>query len=266
VKAFNLKYRMNVANPAASRSAPRNVPGLELDLDADVGITWATGLVLSAWADQSGKGNNASPGGGSLGLTGQLEDKNFSGHASVALNGTNDFLTVDSLASTFAGTSKPLYLAIAASYTNAGSQTGNIFCLSRSSSTAPFFIYRSSLNVNVGTPSFLRRDDSAANNKNVSGTTGTVAGALVDAWSYDSSGNVGLVRNGATNLASTAEVTTACTFDRCQIGCQKLGAGAAAFFFGFKFTRLLVYSAVPSSDDQTWLTQYLLSRYGIAHA
>lgn len=269
------KSNIVTATPAASRSLsqirsvavtaspsdtflPSQLSNLVLDLDADVGITGSAGTFT--WADQSGGGNNASAGAGSLGLSTNTADSDFNAHNSVSLNGTSDSIFANAIANTFSGTSHALYAVIVAKFTLTAA-AGDVFCLSSSSSGTPFFIYRLLQSGGNGQQQSLRRDDSAANNKTVTGVNTTSGTVHLDEWRYDGSGNVNWTRDGTTSPAATAEVTTACTFSLFIIGAQKLGAGAIGTFQTMKVARVLVYSAVPTTGQQARLRSYLKTRY-----
>lgn len=231
---------------------------LVLDLNADVGITGSAGTF--AWADQSGGNNNATAGAGSLGLSTNAADSDFNAHNSVSLNGSNDFVDASAIANTFSGTTKAFYAVIVAKYT-LGAGAGDVFAWSRAASNAPFMVYRLLQSGGNGQQQSLRRDDSAANNLTVTGVNTTTNTKHLDEWRYDATGKVNWTRDGSDSPAATAEVTTACTFDRFYIGAHKLGATATGFWQQMKVARVMVYSAVPSTTDQGALRGYLKTLY-----
>lgn len=254
MKLTPFTYRMDVANPSASRSLPRDVPGLVQELDADVGVTYTLGLVLSSWADQSGNGYTATPLAGSLGLTGLLEDKFFANHASITLNGVNDSLIADALASTFSGTTKPFYIVQVIRDITLPTN-GSFWCFGRSSSGTPFDYFRT---VGAAPYRHQRRNDAGSLVAGDGGTPNTTQSHITEV-TWDGS-NTSVWIDGTLIVNNVALAGGAMTVDRFTIGSARTNAGGSQFG-NFALTRHLIYSAIPSTADQTWLRQYLKTRY-----
>ena len=79
---------------AGGAFSPADLPDLVLWLDADVGVTVATGV--SQWDDQSGLGNHATQGVGAEQPAYIASDANFNGHGSVDSDGVDDSLLLNS--------------------------------------------------------------------------------------------------------------------------------------------------------------------------
>jgi len=257
---LDFKYKMDVANPAASRVLPRDVPGLVLDLDADVGVTYTVGLVLSSWADQSGNGNNATPGAGSLGLVGLLEDASFAGHASITTNGVNDYLLANGIGGLPAGNPGTVFHLVGVDkYVTLPAAQVTQYCWSDVTITNRRIINLST--VNGPQRQLCQRTDDAGGFVQPAGSiTETAGGAHIHEYTCNGT-NITVLRDGAVTINNAAFGANQITPTRFTIGGRKLGTSAPSLLCNMSLSRLLVYNNVPSAADQTWLRAYLKDRY-----
>jgi len=82
------------ASGSSPTFSPLTIPGLMLWLRADLGVTLNSGNV-SAWADQSGQGNNATQGTGAD--QPPLVSSGIGGQASLSFNGSSQFIKTGTL-------------------------------------------------------------------------------------------------------------------------------------------------------------------------
>ena len=230
---------------------PTSISNCKLWLRADLGVTTSGGLV-TAWADQSGNGNNATDPGVGVRPALTASNSNFSNQSTVDFDGTDDFLTG---AITIGSASWAVYAVVR--YT-ANSGAANAFGIvsfvpsggANDNAANSMLIFRNAQTQLVTTVSVA--------NKSVS----TIANNTTYVFSSrcDGANNTQRVNTtDGTTVASTATVTVA----KYYLGSRWV-TSATSLPTPINIAEFIVYSSNPSSGDNTSLRSYFQARYGVA--
>ena len=228
---------------------------LALWLRADMGIT-LNGSTVSAWADQSGNGRNATQGTAANQPTYQASNANLGGQASLLFDGSTDFL-----------------LNSGALFT--GNATHSIFIVARpvTLTSTEGFACVGSTTAGTRATSTIGQIDSAGfkwwwggdDQLSPVSAGALVAGtAYVAGKTYDSASTVvfGYV-NGTQDGTATYGASTPNLSAGYAVGTYTGSAGGAS---NSEIAEMVVLSTVPSATDRGNITRYLGARYGITVA
>jgi len=89
--AAGILFAASLLAPASADTLPDS-SNLELWLNADTGVTTTSGGAVTEWADQSGKGNNATQ--TTVGDQPTLVSDAINGNAAISFNGTSSYLSI----------------------------------------------------------------------------------------------------------------------------------------------------------------------------
>ena len=233
------------APPAVAPFDPTSVSGCKLWLRADTGVT-LVGAVCSAWADQSGTGNNFTQGTDANRPT--YNATGVGGKPSLDFDGSNDHL-IGPLASTMmTATIKVIYIALNI-IAKPGSdlvQPYNEWGIFAEGGVGNWGLYLNSNNIAWYTY------DGSVDERTVAVSNGETA---VIAAKHDG-GNLILRKNAAaeSSTASGSCAAAAVTY---------IGRGYAANYANIRVAEIIVYNASVSGANDTAIRNYLMGRYGL---
>lgn len=239
--------------------SPTQISGLVLWLRSDLGITKDGGNLVSAWADQSGNGNNATAYGSPL-----WKDNHINGHSTIYLNGSTDYFLANLVATKgyFSGIDKPMSIFIVATMEKVTFDDAYNGTLASVNSSDPnganehiFRFYNYGLNMQID------RWDDAFNQK-----TGTGDGipyepityARPHLWELVFTGTtVSIYRDGgATVTAADLDVGTAALDTYFSIGVIKENAAPFYYWIG-DITEVIVYNSDLSDANRQSVELYI---------
>lgn len=240
-------FRRHIRETAARRSGahgiyggfrPTQISGLVLWLRADMGITLNGGNV-SAWADQSGNGNNATQGTAGQQPTFNAASSNFSGRPTVSGNSLDDQL----LGTVAVAENQPTTIFLAA-LANGAATSAVVFDGANDGSQ---YVYDPS-----GTHAW----------------TAFAGASLGTAYASNVKSALCVEVNGASSNVyynSTINPTTG------NMGAQNIGSGysllnsrtSLLYSLGTELAEVIIYNGLLSAADRGTVTRYLGSRYGI---
>jgi hypothetical protein len=244
-------YYINSASKSATvtvNTTPIPTTNLNLWLIGDNGVTQSGGVV-SAWADQSGNGLNASQGTSTYRPT--YVTSSMNGHAIVRFNGSNNYLNV---ASGFANFTSGVSIFVVAkpSYANwwdrfidfgTGSPTNNlVFARNGNSNTLSYETYNGSWS------------DLDATNAIPVNT------AYVLEVVQSSSGSTSIYKNGTSLSMGTVTLPTNVT--RTQNYIAKSDGGSDGYYEG-DIAEIIIYNSALSTTNRQTVETYLRTKYGL---
>lgn len=224
--------------------SPKRVPGLRVWLDADLGVTIATGV--SAWADQSGTGNNVSQ--AVPGSQPSLDSSWRNGHKAI-IGETSKWL-----AGTYAATQN---------------QPCSVYCVVEWPSTVA--AQRAAYDgIGASNRNLLATDATASNPGTLAyAGVGLVTGSVVSGpliartFFNGASSTVRFEPHGAAAVTATGNPGTQTALGL-TVGSNYLG-GVAPFNGGGKIASILVYDGTLTAAQDTAIFSYLSGRYNVIH-
>ena len=213
---------------------PAQVPGLVGWWRADLGVT-LNGSTVSAWADQSGAGNNVSQGVTGNQPTFNASDAHFNGAPSFTYNGTSSVLTAATLSPTLAGLT-----TIAAVYF---ASTANTLVMGTPSSASmgidggAWYIFRGT--VHVGSTASTGLHMLAATTTNAS-----------------SSSSYFYVDSSASPVISAANVGGSANMNSINVG------GETSFYLNGAIAEAMLFNIILPANIVGQLFRYMAGRYG----
>jgi hypothetical protein len=232
---------------------PTSLSGCVLWLRADLGVT-LNGSTVSAWADQSGNGNNASQGTAASQPTYNATTGPGGTLPGITFDGTSDMLNVNSLAAAFNGADLPFTFIVSAKMP-ADTVTRSVFSFGSSTVTTRNIRWR--VIVSGATKnSILKTDDAVVavmNNLN-SPVTDDNTWRGIQALS---SGTQAKLRNNNTMGAFAAFSNGAITLNLAAVGCS---TQAAPFqYYAGALWEVIVYNRLLSDAESTQIYNYQLA-------
>lgn len=228
---------------AAGGFQPTQLPGCVLWLRADLGVTTVSGNV-SAWADQSGQGNN------------YQQVTAIDRPAYSASGGPNSTASIN-----FTGTNSNCLTSVGNSNSYAQPFTLlMVFSCGGIVGTTDLF--------DTGNPEVLFRFSSATGFQPYAGTIPTAitisSVASATALQVDFNGASSVVYQNGSSVASSQSLgTNALPFTNSgapnTIGCNRSGTGAGAMHL----SEVVAFSNNPTATNRAALNGYLLARYGV---
>jgi hypothetical protein len=218
---------------AASDFRPTQLAGCVLWLRSDLGIT-LNGSTVSAWADQSGNGNNATQGTGANQPTYSASDAGYAGRPSLSFDGTDD-----SMSSALA-VNQPDTVVVVANGTN-GAQA-ELFDVD-SGANRQAVIDSNGLQVFAGV---------------TLAPGGNLNTKAVIAAQFHSTTSA-FFRNNSQTAVASGDAGTNNMGNLCICGYQH-----ASNFWTGKVVEFLVYNRILAPSEMSQLFAYLGARYGIA--
>lgn len=180
--------------------------------------------------------------------TASPEVRGINGNRGIYFDGTNDYLSMDSLAAAFTGTDKDIGIFMA--YRSDKASTVSIASFGRSSSSTPFMVWKQDAN-----RTFATQDDAATAKSHGLGTSDTA----VTVWGHGSNGTDAIDQiNGVSSSLYDVDVG-ARTLDRFTIGA--LGRNSYSDYFFGSIAEIIIYDA---SVNQTDILAYLTAKYRTA--
>lgn len=180
--------------------------------------------------------------------TASPEVRGINGNRGIYFDGTNDYLSMDSLAAAFTGTDKDIGIFMA--YRSDKASTVSIASFGRSSSSTPFMVWKQDVN-----RTFATQDDAATAKSHGLGTSDTA----VTVWGHGSNGTDAIDQiNGVSSSLYDVDVG-ARTLDRFTIGA--LGRNSYSDYFFGSIAEIIIYDA---SVNQTDILAYLTAKYRTA--
>jgi hypothetical protein len=231
--------RARASSRASSRGivgfSPSQIPGLKIWLDSALGIT-LNGSTVSAWADQSGNGNNFTNPSGTSQPIYSASDANYAGAPSLGCAGAQYIDCVNNL-----GLAQPVTWVVAGKLTS----TGTYLLAAKAGTSQQIYNNAGNLDIYAGT----------ALNSTTSMVAPCVMGAIMNGASsasyINNSGTAAASGNAGANGVVTPEL------------------GAATQSSGFAtatIASVLLYSSALTPSQMHSLFSYLGARYGIAAA
>lgn len=239
-------------------SVPQVSANLLLHLRSDVGVTYSSGTV-SAWADQSGNGNNASQSNASLRPTITLSSANSGVLPVITLDGSTQYFNLPTDFSNLTAGASAFFVTRHAS----SSATGTLFSCGNSSNNdaliartvgtnAALYSFAGSTSSNVTTSS---NPLSTSNLQLVEFTLEPGQSAGTATGRVYVNGNLEATATNLQNLANTSRTSN-------FIG---VGDGLSNYFSG-DLCEVLVYSTKLSDSQRKSVESYILSKYAIGSA
>lgn len=213
---------------------PSQLPGLVLWLRGDLGITIGTGV--SAWADQSGNGNNASQATGSKQPTLKLSDPAYGGQATLSFaSGSAQSMTLAALLP-----AEPFTAYVVGESTSGASQQ-------------EFFADGNNRTLYFNNTDWALYDGANATSSN------TTQGSALAFCGVSDGVNVALYIN-ASSPAAASHAATGLTAS----GTETIGSQGTSFYLNGKMAELIVYNQAHDPSHIQRVFQYFGSRYGQA--
>lgn len=177
------------------------------------------------------------------------EIRGINGNRCIRFDGSNDYLSANSIGSAFSGTDKAISIFMAFR-SNAASAT--IASMGRSSSATPQMRWHQD-----GAYVFATTDDAAASKSQSAGTSGYSAAV----WSHVSSGTAASDYINGTLIGSSGYDVDlgARTLDRFTIGA--LGANSYSAYSAVDVAEIIIYNRAVTSDERQSIEAYLASKY-----
>lgn len=234
-------WRRITSGIAPAVPLPSTVSGLVLWLEADVGVTGTS--PVTAWADQSGTGNNVAP--FNTGPT--LSSSGPNGHKAISFDGT-DNTTIENRAASLgnAATGQTLFCVLKTSSTGAGqivAMTAN--------AASPLGGYAFEIDVNAN----AERGILVVNNAYVQDSVGS-ATTNWEAWTIVGNGSSQILR------VNGAQRTTGALTPANQSG-VKIGGYTGSLFYSGLVWALLVYNRGLSAGEVATVEAYIRSKTAI---
>ena len=233
---------------------PTDISGCEFWVDANSGVTQVADRV-SAWADRSGNGNNATQataGNQPLYVSDGMAPVDCKGRPTIRFT-TDDYLSANSLSTLFTGSDKPLSIfAVVAKSANDANHT--IFCVTNPPSLNSFYSLETT---NIPRWKCRRKDDAALQKTGAVGLpdtnpniiSNTFAGTLASLY----------VNGTATLVDGDLDVGTM-TVDQATIGV--LSTSYTNYLEG-DLSELIIYDTALSTADRQDVEEYLSNKYGV---
>ena len=226
---------LGVGGPPVVAFVPTDITGLQLWLRAD-DIAQADNTAVSAWADQSGLGNNAAAAGG---VEPTLQTSEVNGHSVVRFDGVNDVMTVTGITNNDA-TRTVIYAGKIIAFTSNDGVWG----------------WSASASVDQGTTTIRYRLNAAAGSVTI-GTPGV--GTF----------HCGIVRFNSTSSAdvylNTAAATNFDPDDAYQSGALALALGARVAAGtnpgNIDLAEMLIYNVAITNTEKDSVVNYLKAKY-----
>ena len=220
---------------------PRDVPNLTLWLRGDMGIT-LNGATVSAWADQSGSGNDVSQATAANQPT--FRASGINGQPDLDFDGGDSLVSAAALSAFFGAQAKSLYLVTSID-TIAGDR--NLF----GDNAGGFFFARSSA---VADRLDLFNWDGAAYDI---ATQSAAADTKYIVHARHDTSNIYLSLNGGTENTVASGATTNLTF------AMTLGRGTGGLLDG-KIAEVVAYNRALNASERALMLDYLKARYSVA--
>jgi len=245
--------KVKLTGSTASCFTPTSITGCKLWLDATRGITKDGSNKVSAWADQSGLGNNASQGSAGNQPTWVAPTSGTNGNAHILFaSASTEYMTANGAATPFSGSDKAFTLsAVFKKTTNVGTQ--NLFVLGRASSTTPVHQIYTNASSNYAT---FRRDDASASASTNGGTPDTsthvltvvFSGTTFSAWI-----------DGANIINAAALNVGTATLDTLGIGAWS--STSVLQPFDGRICEIVVHDTALGTSDRQSMEAYLTSKW-----
>jgi hypothetical protein len=234
--------------------------GLKLWLKADAGITATGNGEVTAWADQSGSGNNAVQ--TDVAKAPTIEANSLNGKPTVRFGGGTRFLDVATSAS-ISSLGDDVTVLVLVKYDDLGTYRA---CLSRTTGHSPApFDWWNNEGVNVGRTSFYLGDGNDPNNRQFVSTAAPLVGLYnVMGFSWGG-GNVSQYLNDLPNGAGTYTITPADAADPLPPSILRIGSRADLVTqLKGNLAEALIYQPALSDNDRTAVINYLATKWAIS--
>lgn len=225
---------------------PTSLSGCRLWLRADRGVTESSGDVTQ-WADLSGSGNHAVQTNAGT-FPAYSATLGPGGRPCVILDGVNDYLIVDSLASVFTTDSA---FTIIASFRKSSTTAAPVFMAGRAAFVTPRLVSYCPVSA---TDVRCDRVDNAGVAVNRTFTT-TVSDSSWRAIQHFSSGTAVNYRNNATELTQQTQDVGTSSFSVATIGATRNSGGVTEFWSG-RLWEFIVYNRELSATERTLVYNY----------
>ncbi len=218
--------------------------GLKLWLRADAGVTSSGGLV-SAWADQSGNGNDASQGTATYQPT--VVSNSLNGLPVIHFDGNYNMMVLPT--STDLGIQSSPYEFFIVARPTADATYGHVYFLLSGGSYEQFEYHL----VSTGNARFI------PNSGNYLDKSGDYTDGAAHIFAGRASSTGGSVRvDGVDGAVFTSDLTSSDTGNLC-LGARQF----STFFFNGDIAEVIVYNRVLSPSERTQVEQYLATRYNV---
>jgi hypothetical protein len=235
---------------ARAQFTPPDESNLEVWLNAGTGVTTGAGDAVSAWADQSGNGNNATQANTGDQPTLISSDPSFNNEPVLSFNGSTDFMQA------------PLPLNAAEGLT--------VFVVASHDSANPNRAILGGSQGNYGASSQWFLMQSTSNSNLVEINRDSATSASVTSGPLDTSTHVYAMtyNGGAETLTQTIDGSSASSqalFANMSLSTLDIGSlihfGAGFDYGDVNIGEILVYDAALSSSEETTVENYLASKY-----
>lgn len=249
---------INIFPPVTSGSGgsainPGTVANLNLWLDASVGIT-LNGADVSAWADQSGSGNNATQ--GVAANQPAFSATGLNGNPTIEFDGVDEFLQCNGPVASFVGEDLPYTFFVVQ---NAGPSITNGAWLNFGTTVA-----NSSLNdyrfVTQSTPRILHQIADGVGVANIVANENVSANQIYVILNSGTSGSI--YRQNTLLSGPTAMNRGAITPTNGWIGAIKPGVVGQVYWTG-KISEIILYTRALSQSEREGIVAYLKGKYGL---
>lgn len=247
--------------------APDAISGLQLWLDAADASTLydatSGGSLVAAdggvarWEDKSGNGRHATQGTSANRPARKTVELN--GLDGLDLDGTNDSMAVNSIASFFSGTNK-VFTIFGVAKTDATGSTQDFLSIGNSANNNQNI--RATWNNGSQKLSLNREPPTGGVTKSVTGGTSLGTAAKVATWRFDGS-NGRLFLNGVSD-ATTTDLAQASNININVASVGVLPRLSPAVYFNGLIFEILIYNSALSDADREAVENYLLAKWGIA--
>lgn len=174
----------------------------------------------------------------------------INGNRVIHFDGTNDYLTADSIAATFTGSDKPISIFI--SYKADVASTASLVSLGRSASANPYMVWRQD-----GSYTYITRDDTGTTKNQSTGSPGLTT----KIWSHINTGTTATDYIDGSQIGSAGYDVdlTARTLDRFSMGV--LGRNTYTDYYSGSLGDVIIYNRALTTDERQTIEAYLTAKY-----
>lgn len=234
---------------------PGTVADLELWLDASVGIT-LNGSDVSAWADQSGNGNDATQ--GTASAQPAFNSTGLNGFPTVEFDGVDEFLICDGVVPAFVGEDLP-HTMFFVTYRGASPTNGGVVAIETAtpSSTLNQTKWASSTSASF----FMQIGDAAGVASSTSSVDSSPTTPDIFAHSYSGTSGRWFRQTSAFGGPNTVNRGVS-TPTRGRIGAVKPGLTGNAWYLG-GISEIILYTRELDQAEREGIVAYLKDKYGL---